>query len=307
MSRAKTIEAAGCVPWRRDPGSGAIEIAVVHRAMRQDWSLPKGKLDHGESWPAAAVREVEEETGIRVTLGPPLPALSYSVEGIPKEVRYWAAAVQPERAKSARFTPNQEIDEVRWIRASDAPLLLSYPQDCEVVRALVALIERCEDAEPDLLIVLRHARAMKRRHWRGADADRPLHERGDSDAEALVPVLSAYGVDSIHSSNTARCLATVEPYALAKHLDVSLEPRVSERGHRQKPSGAARRTAALLAEGGRAVLCSHRPVIPAILQAAVGDAATSSLIGEGLPPASLIVIHHLRGDVFAVERHDLPR
>src|SRR3954470_4187486 len=85
------VRAAGCLIWRRVDGTDDLEIGLVHRQRHDDWSLPKGKLDKGEKWPSAAVREVREKTGYLVSLGPPLPTQHYVVDGAPKEVQYWAA------------------------------------------------------------------------------------------------------------------------------------------------------------------------------------------------------------------------
>ena len=91
------------------------EVAVVHRPRYDDWSLPKGKVDPGETEPVTAVREVAEETGYAAQLGRRLAAVSYPVEtqGI-KKVRYWAA-----RTLDGEFTPNDEVDELKWLPVSD--------------------------------------------------------------------------------------------------------------------------------------------------------------------------------------------
>jgi 8-oxo-dGTP diphosphatase len=107
-------------------------VAVVHRPRYDDWSLPKGKLDPGESYEEAALREVEEETGLRCTLVRELPAVSYDVRGRLKVVRYWAMEVVDETP----FVPNEEVDEVRWVEPQDALGLLSYDRDREPVLAL---------------------------------------------------------------------------------------------------------------------------------------------------------------------------
>jgi 8-oxo-dGTP diphosphatase len=107
-------------------------VAVVHRPKYDDWSLPKGKLDEGESFEDAALREVEEETGLRCRLVRELPAVEYEVRGRPKLVRYWAMEVEDETP----FVPNDEVDEVRWIEPAEALALLSYDRDREPVRAL---------------------------------------------------------------------------------------------------------------------------------------------------------------------------
>jgi 8-oxo-dGTP diphosphatase len=121
------VKAAGGVVWRR--GAGGVEVAVAHRPHREDWSLPKGKLDPGESWEEAAVREVEEEIGYRCKLGRELPHISYlDQKGRPKVVRYWL--MEP---VSGEFTPNDEVDELRWLIPAAAAALLTYPHDRELV------------------------------------------------------------------------------------------------------------------------------------------------------------------------------
>jgi 8-oxo-dGTP diphosphatase len=127
------VLAAGGVVWRRTAdGDGEPEVLLVHRPKYDDWTLPKGKLEPGETGPAAALREVEEETGLHCRLGAELPGSTYEDHrGRPKEVRYWA--MQPE---SGDFEPNHEVDEVRWLPVSRAAEVLSYPRDKVVVAAL---------------------------------------------------------------------------------------------------------------------------------------------------------------------------
>ena len=126
---AAEVKAAGGVVWRR--GAGGIEVAVIHRPHRDDWSLPKGKLDPGEGWEEAAMREVEEEIGFRCRLGRELPPVSYTDNrGRSKVVRYWL--MEPEEGE---FAPNDEVDELRWLIPAAATELLSYPHDRELVGA----------------------------------------------------------------------------------------------------------------------------------------------------------------------------
>jgi 8-oxo-dGTP diphosphatase len=125
------VKASGGVVWRRSP-RGALELVVVHRPRYDDWSLPKGKLDPGESWEDAALREVEEEVGLRCRLGPELPPVRYrDNKGRDKAVRYWL--MEPAHG-TASFTPNDEVDEMRWVDVAAAAALLSYPHDVELVR-----------------------------------------------------------------------------------------------------------------------------------------------------------------------------
>ena len=130
MSRG-TVEAAGGIVLRAAPAEPeGQEVLVVHRPKYDDWSLPKGKLEAGETHAAAAIREVAEETGWRCVLAAELPAVRYTDRnGRPKHVRYWR--MTPERFDG--FTPNAEIDDVRWISLPEAATLLSYDADRQLL------------------------------------------------------------------------------------------------------------------------------------------------------------------------------
>lgn len=120
----RQVEAAGGVVERDG------RIAVVHRPRYDDWSLPKGKLDRGESFEQAALREVEEETGLVCELRDELAHVRYrDSRGRPKLVRYWRMTVT-----GGEFVPNDEVDELRWLTPKKAVALLSYPHDRELVQ-----------------------------------------------------------------------------------------------------------------------------------------------------------------------------
>lgn len=126
-----TVRAAGGVVVRGPRARP--EIAVVHRPRYDDWSLPKGKLDDGEGWEDAALREVEEETGLRCELGQELaPARYPDRKGRDKLVRWWLMRPVGE----ARFEPNDEVDELRWLEPSEALEVLDYDHDRDLVRSL---------------------------------------------------------------------------------------------------------------------------------------------------------------------------
>jgi 8-oxo-dGTP diphosphatase len=119
------IEAAGGVVVRGDG-----RVAVVHRPRYDDWSLPKGKLDAGETFEQAARREIEEETGLRVRLVRELPSAHYrDNKDRDKVVRYWLMEIEDDPG----FTPNDEVDELRWLTPGEAAGLLTYDRDRELV------------------------------------------------------------------------------------------------------------------------------------------------------------------------------
>ncbi len=276
------VRAAGVVLLRQSPAGP--QVLVVHRPKRRDWSLPKGKLDPGESWVAAAVRECAEETGITPVLGPRLANQRYEALGRPKVVRYWVARA----AADLGHLPDDEVDERRWVPASSCAAVLTYPRDVDLVTAAVAV----GATEP--LVVLRHAQAVKRAQWHGADAHRPLSGKGRSQAQHLTAVLGAYGVAAVYSSDATRCHDTVRPYADLIRATIEDEPVLSEEGHTRAPDQARRRAEELLGAARPLVVCSHRPVLPTVLGAAAAVAA------DGVPargfspkmrPGSAVVLH----------------
>jgi 8-oxo-dGTP diphosphatase len=126
------VLAAGGVVWR--PGEEGVEVCLVHRPKYDDWTFPKGKVDPGESPEDAARREVAEETGLRCELGDELASATYvDAKGRPKLVRYWAMT-----PLEGSFTPNAEVDELRWVPPRDAAELLTYHHDLAVLESFVA-------------------------------------------------------------------------------------------------------------------------------------------------------------------------
>ena len=128
---SELVRAAGAVVLRRTD-DGRTETALIHRPKYDDWTFPKGKLDEGETFEQAAIREVEEETGLRGRLDRELPEVRYvDNRGRDKVVRYWTMT-----PTDGDFTPTREVDELRWVPVEDALGLLSYEHDRELLRAL---------------------------------------------------------------------------------------------------------------------------------------------------------------------------
>lgn len=133
---ADRIEAAGGVVWKLE--KHRVMVLLVHRPKYEDWSLPKGKLDPGESHEQAARREVEEETGYRCKLGRELDPITYrDGRGRPKRVRYWAMTVS-----KGEFAVNDEVDEIRWLSLGDAVDRLSYDRDIPVLTSFKHLVKK---------------------------------------------------------------------------------------------------------------------------------------------------------------------
>ena len=127
------VRAAGCVVLRRTD-DGRTETALIHRPKYDDWTFPKGKLDEGETFEQAAIREVEEETGLRGRLDRELPEVRYvDNRGRDKVVRYWTMT-----PTAGEFTPGAEVDELRWMTLEEAADMLSYQHDRDLLRALPA-------------------------------------------------------------------------------------------------------------------------------------------------------------------------
>ena len=159
------IQAAGAVLWRKSSES-EIEISVIHRPRYDDWSLPKGKVENNESHIATAYREVLEETGYTSTFGPEIGVVVYKLEGVPKEVRYWAAQASDIQEGS----PNpEEVDQIEWLSPKLAKERLTNKDDRKIVDYFLEF-----GTETFPIILLRHAKALKRTEWSGDDGDRPL-------------------------------------------------------------------------------------------------------------------------------------
>lgn len=308
---AVDIQAAGAVVFdpASEPGSTDRQFLAVHRPHREDWSLPKGKVDPGEITPCTAVRECDEETGYRIALGARLPTVRYSTQGSVKEVDYWVGEVREDEG----FAPDEEVDEIRWVDVQEAAGFLTYSDDFELVR----LAASAPTTTP--LIILRHGKAMRRSDFTGDDdADRPLSGRGRGEAKKLIEVLDAYGIVKVHSSPFRRCISTVGKYAKSISVDVTPETHVSEAGHAQDPARASERAVQLLHQPEPSVLCTHRPVLPTVLSAITTELGLPpTAVQEDpnwdsrLPPGGMIVIHRewVNGQprAFAVEQHHLPR
>lgn len=286
---SKLIHAGGAVVTRE--GKRGTEVLLVHRPQYSDWSLPKGKLDLNEHRPTAAVREVWEETGVRIRLAVPLDRGVHRTNHGHKHVHWWGGEV----LSSVRRAPDREVDAVSWLPAKAALARLSYDTDKALVR------QHLEQPPTVPVLLVRHAKAMDRKNWKRPDPARPISARGRRQARQLIPLLAAYGVQKLVSSSSNRCVSTLLPYAEQHDLTIKRRDVLTEEQGTDDPEGVAAlvrkvRTSAL-AKGVPVAICCHRPVLPHLL-AALG------LPDRPLSTAETVVAHiDAAGRTHAVERH----
>ncbi len=288
--RAREVVSAGAVVL--GPGG---TVLLVHRPKYDDWSFPKGKLDRGEHATAAAVREVEEETGLRIRLGVPLRSQRYPIRVGIKVVHYWVGRAVGD-VDVGGYEPNAEIDEVAWFPVDKARHRLSYEFDRDTLDEALARARKTRT-----LVILRHGEARSRKAWRADDRQRPLLAAGKHQADRLVPVLAAYDVRRLVSSSSTRCVQTLEPYAAATGSKLRTDDLLSEE---DASPDAVRDVLAPLTEGlherpasaGGLVVCTHRPVLPWVFDAL-------GLEDPELETGELVVLHLRKGRVRTAERH----
>lgn len=258
-SRIRVVPAAGAVLYRME---GDVTLcAVVHRPRYDDWSLPKGKVDAGESLPVTAVREIAEETGFNAVLGSRIGTTGYPLkESTRKDVTYWAAA-----AGDGAFEPNSEVDELRWLPLDEAREQVTYALD----RKILNRFADGPSADSSLLLV-RHAKAGRRSEWSGDDSLRPLEEAGRSQAELLAPMLTAFGVRRLHSAPRVRCEQTLAPLSDELGVEITSEPTLSDEAYLDDPVAARTRLVGLASTGGGVpAVSSQGTAIPGL----IGDLA----------------------------------
>ncbi len=246
--------------WR--PAGDGIEICVVHRPYRSDWSLPKGKLDGAEHTLVAAVREVLEETGVAARPQLRLPEVAYTLpDGRPKTVDFWlmragdGPAVDPVDA--------DEVDEVLWLSPEAAQEKLTYADERRVA-AHAAGFPR----DIDTTLLIRHAHAGKRKDFAGDDNLRPVDERGRAQAERIAAAAALFAPERLLAATPVRCRQTLEPLAERLGLPVVEDPVFAEPREGDLAPEAVKEAADRLRElrgEGTVAVCSQGKVIPRAL------------------------------------------
>lgn len=285
-TNGKGIYAAGGLVWREVDGK--LRVLLIHRTKYRDITLPKGKVDPGEMLAETAVREIFEETGIRIALGVPVGVSRYALpNGKQKIVHYWAAEATDDAIRTSTFLPNSEIAAIEWVSLKKARSRLSYPVDVEILDAFDTLVsDGVLRTFP--IIALRHAKALSRSDWSGPDAQRPLSDRGQKQAQALSGALQSFGVRRIVSSDAVRCVQTVSPLAQALGRVPRFTELVSQDAWEDGKSDVRSVVGKRVRSRKAAVICSHGPVLPDILNELA--LATGTMRGSYISSASSLEV-----------------
>lgn len=304
------VYAAGAVVWRLVEGK--LMVLVIHRTAYADVTLPKGKVDPGETLAETATREVFEETGIRVRLGIPVGVSRYRMPSKrQKIVHYWAAEATDDAVRASAFVPNKEIAALEWVTPKKALGYLSYPVDVEILENFLTFVDDGV-LQTFPIVALRHAKAVGRSDWDGADAGRPLTSRGARQAAGIVGPLRSFGVRKVISSTAVRCVTTVTPLAVALGRTVERTDAISQDAWEDGASDVRALVGKRVRSRKPAVLCSHGPVLPDIINeiALATGTLRGSYLGSAaaLELASFSVVHlsatNPGSGIVAIETHE---
>lgn len=282
------IKAAGAVLWREETPF-ELEVLLVHRPQYDDWSFPKGKVEDGETAIAASHREVMEETGHAAIFGQYLGSSSYKVGEGKKKVKYWMAQALP---TTNSFSPNSEVDKIEWVSIKEARHFLTYDEDRDILDEFIN-----RERYTSTLILLRHAKAIKRSDWNDYDLDRPLSPEGVEQGKRLISQLVPFGIEGIFSSDASRCYATVEPLSEFLNLKVTATADLNEESYEEDSKQALNYVRHLMRYPGNQLVAGHNPIIPEILT----KLARVEYSADDLDPADAWVVHHRGDKVHSVE------
>ena len=248
----RVVRAAGGVVFR-STAKGNLKVLVAHRPKYDDWALPKGHADKGETPEQTALREVMEETGFGCRIVAPVGTTRHRIKGGVKEVNWYAMRPLPD---SPGFKKNSEVDEIRWVTRKKARDLLDYEND----RNLVGGADLKRLSQTGTIHMLRHAAAGGRDKWDGDDRKRPLTRKGRRQAKAIAESLADRGIERIVTSPYDRCVQSVEPLARVTGAAIEVSPALAE-----GPDIDAAYDLIDSLVGYNAVVSSHGDVIPATI------------------------------------------
>jgi 8-oxo-dGTP diphosphatase len=283
------IRAAGALLWREN-SELKIEIALIHRPRYDDWSLPKGKIEEGESSLRCAFREVIEETGITPQFGRELGSVEYKEPAGLKRVKYWAA-----KALTDEFLPNEEVDEIAWLNPEDTLARATHESDKTIIESFLA-----QEPRTDTLIIVRHTKALERGDWDDDDSKRTLDERGLTQSEKLIQHLEPFGIGEIYSSDYIRCVQTVTPLAQSRGLKITEIPNLNEANFDFDPERAISFANAVKQDEKNILICSHNPVIPTMLRGILNTKLKNKDLIK-LEPGDAWIVHRVRGEIVGLD------
>ncbi|MCP4309074.1 MAG: NUDIX hydrolase [bacterium] len=283
MARSKLRAAGGVVYRDGDPDSGP-EFLVVHRQRYHDWSLPKGKLDRGEDYEQAAMREIQEETGLKCERRDYLGAITYETQrGRLKIVKYWLT-----KKRKGKFVPNKEVDNVEWVGLHGAQALLTYNRDARLVASAHSLLTNKKSTR---VYLIRHGNAGVRSKWKGSDKKRPLTERGQQQSIGMAEMLARYPVTEVYASPALRCVESVATIADNTENEVKTSKKLKE----FTPLEDIYKFLGKL-DSGAVVICSHKDWIGPLIKDL--DRRKVRLRGSRKwPKASMWVLDMVDGEV----------
>lgn len=288
--------AAGGVIWRKN-SKNEIEVVLVHRNRYDDWSLPKGKLDSGETLIGCAYRELIEETDLNIKLGPYIGEVEYFVPDGLKRVSYWTATLLGDQKP---FTPNQEVDAIGWFTLTEAADKATRDSDREILAKFADT-----PYDTSALIMLRHAKALAREEWQGEDEDRPLDILGQQQAKRMHAIYQVYGLQQIHTSDAVRCLDTISQVARIEELNPIITSAVSEYTWKKNKDKALDYAKELIKINEQILLCSHNPVLPRMMEK-LTKKIDFDYSDNKLLPGEAWVLHHDKKEVLQIERFAAP-
>lgn len=285
------IRAAGALLWRETQGRD-IEIALIHRPRYDDWSLPKGKIEMGETALQCAYREVLEETGLRAAFTRQLGSVEYEESGQKKRVIYWAAQAASE---SGQFVANEEVDQLEWHNAQAAIEKVTHDSDKEIIANFIE-----QSAHTDTLIILRHTKALERGDWDEVDSLRTLNEQGFDQAQLLIKHLEPFAIEEIYTSDYTRCVQTVTPLAHSRGLSITHVPSLNEETFETDPTRSVAFANALKQDEKNILICSHNPVIPTMLRGILNTKLKNKDLIK-LEPGDAWIVHRIKGEIVGLD------
>jgi len=285
------IRAAGALLWR-ETQERTIEIALIHRPRYDDWTLPKGKIEEGETALQCAYRELVEETGIKASFTRQLGSIDYVENGEGKRVIFWAAHCA---LNASTFIANEEVDQLRWLPCEEAIELSTYQSDREMIANF-----QSQEQRTDTLIILRHAKALERGDWDEPDSQRTLNEVGFDQAQLLIKHLEPFAIDEVYTSDYTRCMQTVTPLAHTRGLSITGVPSLNEQIFEEDPSRAVAFANALKQDEKNIVICSHNPVIPTMLRGILNTKLKNKDLIK-LEPGDAWIVHRVKGEIVGLD------